>query len=168
MKLNNFVKQHYNGVVNSSVVIRLLLAVPILLLCLIYGSYLTPPLNPPEVIFIDWYKIGVHPWKIVLVTGAFLYYLSLIFDLFVVLSPSKTVKYRLGRVTRLFRVVTYLYVGATISNFTWSSYVSTGFSSVLHPTLIVTMILIIFLIFLHAYQCKEGLRFGGSYSEKTT
>ena len=158
MNFNVVLEKYYSLLLAYAISVRVLLLMPILVFCLTYSMYVPPS---GEYFHSD-------TWAAVLVAGLFLYSLSMIVDVFVVLFKQYALKYKVVAVARLLRIVTYFYVGATVCNFTYRSYMSVGFYPSLHILTIGTMSLLVALIAFHALQCREGLSYGGKLSEKTT
>lgn len=152
------IEKYYTLLLAYAISVRVLLLMPILVFCFIYNMFVPPSGK----------YFHSDAWAAVLVAGLFLYSLSMIVDVFVVLFKQYALKYNLVTIARMFRIVTYFYVGATICNFTYRSYMSVGFHPSLHILTIGTMSLLVALIAFHAFQCKEGLSYGGNLSEKTT
>lgn len=158
MLRNALLYKYYHIVLAYAVSIRVTLLLPIVVLCLVYGLFVPAP---------EGTNINTT-WAVVLISGFILYSLSMLLDVFVVLFKQQIIKYKLVTVARMFRIITYFYVGATVCNFTYRSYMSVGFSPALHVLTGATMLCLVGLIAFHAFQCREGLSYGGTLSEKPT
>lgn len=155
MKVDALLSKHYPILFASALSARTLLVLPLVIFAFVYSYYL-----PTSQV------ANAVAWGAVLSVGAILYASSMTVDILVVAFKVKALNYNLVAVARIFRIITYFYVAVTISNFAYRSYVAVGFNPGLHLLATITMAMLVGLIAFHAYQCKEGLSYGGSFSEK--
>lgn len=161
--ISTLVGKNYDRLQECAMGIRVILIFPLLALCMIYSSFLQVPKGEGSLFILGF---GVHPWGFIISACTSLYCLSILIDIFVALFKPDLLKYPLSNVPRYFRITTYFFAGTTVANFTYRSYSAVGLDLPLHLLLFSTMLLIVTLIFFHAYQCKEGLAHGGKHSEK--
>lgn len=168
MSLNQILSKNYKLFLSYASFLRVILVVALVIASLLYGNFLQGAQNPlGQLTGLTGNLYGIHLWGVVLWSGVIAYCFSLLMDIYVVLSKNDAVKSRLAKEARFFRIITYFYVGVTLANFAYRSYLTVGFNLPLHALLSTTLVSIVVLILFHAYQCREGLIFGGASSGKT-